>query len=189
MRKFERKARLKAMKRAAKEAKRAQRAAEASAGPVPEDAAVVSEVALTPEHAAGEASALPDAGEASAPQASTLDQVAAKAAEKLEIARATAATEQDAPDWISDSEGKAMLARAARMLDSVVVMTRAALADVPLPRLREAYEIVRAKPDANGTPAQQRPRRGYDPVVSLLKTALAAASLLNRILAKTNPSL
>jgi hypothetical protein len=176
MKKFQRKARLKAMKLAAEEARRAARAGEsAGAGAEP-----------------GQVS--PQASAVEPPTAEVVAKVAAESAAQVEIARAALA---EARCTLSDTDANAMLMRAAALADEVVTATRAALAEVPLPRLREAYEIVKAKPEpsevdpstGSGQAAQKRPRRGYDPVVSLIKTGLAAANLVTRILGKTHPHL
>jgi hypothetical protein len=133
----------------------------------------------------------PPTGEASVPPDS-LEAVAIRVANKLEVAKAAFDASADAPRMISEAKAREMLASAAELVDKVVHMTRAALAEVPLPRLREAYEIVNAKPAENNAgklPAQKRPRRGFDPVVSLVKTGLQAASLVNRLVAKLHPHL
>jgi hypothetical protein len=94
-------------------------------------------------------------------------------------------------DDLTDDEARAMLVRAARLLDDVVVFTREALDMVPEARRREAEAIIaeaRKPRTAEGSP-QQRPRRGADPVVTLMKVGMQAASLQKRILGKTNPNL
>jgi hypothetical protein len=179
MKKFERKARLKAMKAAQKAARKAARESEAA----PVDAAPG-----LPQESSAEAGPL----SGSTPDKDPLEAVAIRAANKLEVAKAALDAPADAPHIISEAKAREMLASAAVLVDAVVQMTRAALADVPLPRLREAYEIVKAKPAENNAgklPAPQRPRRGFDPVVSLVKTGLQAASLVNRIVAKLHPHL
>jgi hypothetical protein len=180
MRKFERKARLKAMKRAAKEAKQAQREA---APAVAVDGAQLADVGGVPAQ-----EATPTAtGEASVPR-EALPEAAIRAARALSEARAQA---KSAAAGIGEADARAMLSRALDLADSVVQMTRATLVEIPLPRLREAYEIVNARPepaDSQVAP-QKRPRRGYDPVVSLVKTGLAAARRVARLVVKLYPNL
>ncbi|MCA8914782.1 MAG: hypothetical protein KDB90_05170 [Planctomycetes bacterium] len=92
---------------------------------------------------------------------------------------------------LTDDEARGMLVRAARLLDDVVVFTREALDMVPEDRRREAEAIVaeaRTSRTAEGSP-QKRPRRGADPVVTLMKVGMQAASLLKRVIGKTNPNM
>jgi hypothetical protein len=92
---------------------------------------------------------------------------------------------------VTEQEALRYLSEAARITDEVIRMTRHALAQVPLDRLREAMEIVKEKAaDTAALPtAQKRPRRATDPVVSLIKTGIAAASLQTRIIARLHPQL
>lgn len=181
MNKLERKARLKAMKRAAKEARRAKLAADADARRAAEASPAPAQAADSPAAPAVQPapSAEPDAAPAAA---------AREARSTLEHARAQAKSALQDPDF-GEAEARAMLLRAAQMLDEVITLTRETLREVTPERLREAFEIVNAKPaPAEGNP-QKRPRRGYDPVVSLIKAGQAAASLLQRVIGRTHPDL
>ena len=62
-------------------------------------------------------------------------------------------------------------------------------AQVTPEKRREALAIINEKPEPGEVSAQKRPRRGPNPVVSLMRVGMQAASLLKRVLAKTNPEL
>ncbi|MCA8910463.1 MAG: hypothetical protein KDB82_02070 [Planctomycetes bacterium] len=90
---------------------------------------------------------------------------------------------------LDDERAREMLLDAAALLHEIVTDTREALAHVPPERKREALAVINARPDPSDVNAQRRPRRGPDPVVSLMRIAMQAASLLRRIILKTNPEL
>ena len=170
MNRFERKARLKATKAAQKAAKKAlrldsgQAAPEAAAVADPITAALAETKTGTPSTGSGQA--VPESGD------SPHDQVAA--AREL----------YSGSGVVTEAESAAMLSRAARLLDDVIAASKAALATVSPARLREALEMANAKPAPAEGNAQQRPRRGYDPVLTLIKLAISASSLQQRVLSK-----
>lgn len=88
---------------------------------------------------------------------------------------------------LSDDEARAMLTEAARLLHSVVRNANRVLDSLPPQRVLEAV-CEPATVAAQGSP-QSRPRRGSDPVFTLMRLGKEAASLLKRVLAKTNPAL
>ena len=90
---------------------------------------------------------------------------------------------------LGDDEAREMLVGAARMLNEVIETTHAALRSVPETWRREAASTLAAGPEASDLPPVKRPRRGPDPVVTLMKVGMQAASLLKRIIGKTNPNL
>jgi hypothetical protein len=90
---------------------------------------------------------------------------------------------------LSEAEARQMLADAARLVHQVVRTTDAALQQVPEAWRNEAAQIVMARPEASDVPAQKRPRRGADPVVTLMRVGLQASSLLTRIINKLHPGL
>jgi hypothetical protein len=89
-------------------------------------------------------------------------------------------------DTVSEAEAIAMLSRAARLLDCVIQSAHDALTNVPRERIRQATEVIEAEkaPASNVLPAQQRPRRGHDPVITLLKLSISATSLQKRVRAR-----
>lgn len=113
----------------------------------------------------------------------------AAAAEVLQVALDEARGRVASSRELDSHRARGMLARAAEFLDEVIATTREALAQVPADRKREALAIINAKPEADGVSAQKRPRRGPDPVVTLMRIGMQAASLLQRVLGKTNPEL
>jgi len=125
-----------------------------------------------------------DAGSIEAPAAEILP-AANEAAEQLEQARELV---QQAAD-LSDAEARQMLADAARLVHQVVRTTDAALQSVPEAWRNEAAQIVMTRPEPAEGQAQKRPRRGADPVVTLMKVGLQASSLLARILNKLHPGI
>jgi hypothetical protein len=100
---------------------------------------------------------------------------------ELQAARGYAAEARELPD----DEARAMLVEAARLLHSVVRNANRVLDSLPPQRVLEAV-CEPASPPAQGSP-QSRPRRGSDPVFTLMRLGKEAASLLKRVLAKTNP--
>ncbi|MBK8206964.1 MAG: hypothetical protein IPK87_09275 [Planctomycetes bacterium] len=92
---------------------------------------------------------------------------------------------------LDDDHARQMLVRAAHVLDDVICTVQEALQAVSPERRREAMAVLNAEPEPEplySTP-QQRPRRGPDPVVTLMRIGMQAASLLRRIISKTNPGL
>ena len=92
---------------------------------------------------------------------------------------------------LDDDHARQMLVRAAHVLDDVICTVQEALQAVSPDRRREAMAVLNAEPEPEplyATP-QQRPRRGPDPVVTLMRIGMQAASLLRRIISKTNPGL
>jgi len=79
-----------------------------------------------------------------------------------------------------------MLEDAAEATHDVLLMGRDALRGVSPERRAAAREVLNEKPQS-GVDGRKLPRRAPDPVVTLEKLNLQAASLLKRILAKTNP--
>lgn len=127
---------------------------------------------------------MPDAG-GSEPPASEISLPAKEAAEQLEQARVLVAEAAA----LSEPEAMRMLADAARLIHNVVRTTDAALQQVPETWRQEAAQIVMARPEASDVPAQKRPRRGADPVVTRMRVGLQASSLLARIINKLHPGI
>lgn len=92
---------------------------------------------------------------------------------------------------LDDDHARQMLVRAAHVLDDVICTVQEALQAVSPERRREAMAVLNAEPEPEPLYAvpQQRPRRGPDPVVTLMRIGMQAASLLRRIISKTNPGL
>lgn len=92
---------------------------------------------------------------------------------------------------ISDERALEMLECAAELLDDIVQTTREALREVSPERKREAMAIIEALERRTGVSEpgnpQARPRRGTDPVVTIMQLGIRASRLLNRILKRTNP--
>lgn len=191
MKKFERKARLKAMKAAQKAAKRAARD---EAGEAPSmNAAEVSPVAAPDGPALVESTTGTDPNGGDSPLSRTPHMLPAfavdDAVEEAALAHAVAGNMYANSKLVSEDEAAGMLSNAARLLDEVVAITRRTLAMVPPQRLAKAAAVLKAeRVEAGGTP-QQRPRRGYDPVITLMKTGVAASSLLQRVLNRLHPKL
>lgn len=112
-----------------------------------------------------------------------------QASEKLAEARAVVAAAKAEYPQLDDDRARAMLVLAAEFLHEVVADTREALAQVTPEQRREALTIINEKPEPSDVSAKKRPRRGPNPVVSLMRVGMQAASLLKRILAKTNPEI
>ncbi|MBZ0135517.1 MAG: hypothetical protein K8I27_03970 [Planctomycetes bacterium] len=87
---------------------------------------------------------------------------------------------------ISDQRALEMLEDAAEATHEILLMVRDALRGVSPERREAAREVLNAKPQT-GVDGRKLPRRAPDPVVTLERLNLQAASLLKRILAKTNP--
>jgi hypothetical protein len=87
---------------------------------------------------------------------------------------------------ITDERALEMLEDAAEATHDVLLMVREALRGVSPERRAAARAILNEKPQ-KGTDGRKLPRRAPDPVVTLEKLNLQAASLLKRILAITNP--
>ncbi len=90
---------------------------------------------------------------------------------------------------LSEAEATRMLADAARLVHQVVRTTDAALQQVPEAWREEAAQILTHRPEPSDLPAQKRPRRGADPVVTLMRVGLQASSLLTRIIARLHPGM
>ncbi|MBK8206647.1 MAG: hypothetical protein IPK87_07595 [Planctomycetes bacterium] len=92
---------------------------------------------------------------------------------------------------LDDDHARQMLVRAAHVLDDVICTVQEALQAVSPERRREAMAVLNAEPEPEPlySSPQQRPRRGPDPVVTLMRIGMQAASLLRRIISKTNPGL
>ena len=127
---------------------------------------------------------MPDAGGGETP-APEISLPANEAAEQLEQARVLVAEAAA----LSETEAMRMLADAARLVHNVVRTTDAALRQVPETWRQEAAQIVMAHPAPSDVPAQKRPRRGADPVVTLMRVGLQASSLLARIINKLHPGI
>ncbi|MCA8946769.1 MAG: hypothetical protein KDB29_11120 [Planctomycetes bacterium] len=218
MKKAERKARLKAKKQRAKLARAgglAESAAAETASPAmtPADLAPATDAveaapvaAAAPETNPVEtglgdspvAAELPDAADETPPAPAlvggALDDDALRfirqqGAVKIAEARAAVAAAKAKYPQLDDDRARGMLVDAAELLHEVVVETREALAQVTPEKRREALAIINEKPEPGEVSAQKRPRRGPNPVVSLMRVGMQAASLLKRVLAKTNPEL
>lgn len=112
-----------------------------------------------------------------------------QAAAKIAEARAAVAAAKAEYPQLDDDRARAMLVLAAEFLHEVVADTREALAQVPAEQRREALAIINEKPEPSDVSSVKRPRRGPNPVVSLMRVGMQAASLLQRVLGKTNPEL
>ncbi|MEZ5991761.1 MAG: hypothetical protein R3E76_05360 [Planctomycetota bacterium] len=215
MKKAERKARLKAKKQRAKLARAgglAESDAAETASPASNPAPATDTVEAAPIAAAAPetnpvetglgdspvAAELPDAADETPPAPAlvggALDDDALRfirqqGAVKIAEARAAVAAAKAKYPQLDDDRARAMLVDAAELLHEVVVETREALAQVPPEKRREALAIINEKPEPGEVSAQKRPRRGPNPVVSLMRVGMQAASLLKRVLAKTNPEL
>ena len=128
--------------------------------------------------------ALPDA-EPALQQAQ--DQASAELAEARELVTESRAI--NAGGALDEARARAMLERAALLLDDVVSMTRAALAKRPSERRLEARLMLTAQPEPTDGDSRKRPRNGPDPVVTLMKIGMQAAGLLKRVIAVTHPGL
>ena len=113
------------------------------------------------------------------------------AAEELSLTEAVARNMYEKSKLVEEGEAAEMLSEAARCVHEVIVTARRALAQVSPQRLKEATEVVNEKRMGEGTHAtpQQRPRRGSDPVVTLMKLMVSASSLLQRVLNRLHPKL
>ena len=96
---------------------------------------------------------------------------------------------------VSADEAAEMLSVASRHLSDVIDAGHRALKQVSPQRLQEAMEAINGAqtglsvpPATHGTP-QQRPRRGSDPVITLMKLMIQATSLLQRVLFRLHPHL
>ncbi|MCB9896046.1 MAG: hypothetical protein H6839_16560 [Planctomycetes bacterium] len=90
---------------------------------------------------------------------------------------------------LDDDAARAMLVRAAYLLDDVIRTTSEALESVPAAWRQEIARVVKARPEGATGDHRKRPRNGPDPVITLMKLGTQAASLQKRIIAKTNPEL
>lgn len=87
---------------------------------------------------------------------------------------------------ITDQRALEMLEDAAEAVHEVLLMVRDTLRGVSPERREAARAVLNEKPQSGGD-GRKLPRRAPDPVVTLERLNMQAASLLKRILAKTNP--
>jgi hypothetical protein len=90
---------------------------------------------------------------------------------------------------ISDERAREMLEDAAEFLQDLVVKTREALKSVAPARVAEAMEVIESKGSATSGTPQQQPRRGSDPLVTMIKQGISASNLLKRIISTLHPKL
>ena len=171
MNKAQRKAHLKAIKANQKAARKAARAAAPNppADPAPE--------ATMPEQ--------PPTHEPN----DLLERMARVAKIDLALAESRVTEAKVAAMRMSDDRAREILSEAAESIRDVIELATAALKRVDPAQLAEAVQIIdEPKRDAWGT-SVSRPRRGTNPVVTLMQVLQRANSLLLRITRITNPAL
>ena len=92
--------------------------------------------------------------------------------------------------FLSDDRAREILSQAAETIQQVIDMASRALRRVDPDVLAEAIQVAEEPPtrDELGK-VTQRPRRGTNPVITLVQVLMRAKNLLMRILAITNPVL
>lgn len=217
MKRWQRKQRLKEMKKAQKEArkrKQAEATSGADAGPALADGVTSAQAALQPDgpvaqtilpagtaahqpvppetrDATAGVTPAPDGGpEVRAPKLLPAYGVE-EAGKEVALNNAMARGVYAKSGLVSEIEAAEMLSFAARQLSDVIDAGHRALRQVSPQRLREATEVLNEKSStqsAGGMPTS-RPRRGTDPVVTLMKLMVQAVSLLQRMLNRLHPKL
>lgn len=93
---------------------------------------------------------------------------------------------------VSDERAVELIQKAAEFAEFVIDIARETLEEVPAERRLEAAGVIREERERRANPeayedGRKRPRRGSDPVVTLMKLGMQASGLLNRIVSRINP--
>lgn len=150
----------------------------------------------------------PGIGPADAPESQTPQQGAADTGEDARAtthARDAHATVQAAQDTVTAAKAavavadlaetpgtaKNMLWRAARAVDALLEVVHKTIEQVPANERAEALVIMKQPRETQPQPGkpQQRPRAGYNPVLTLMRMGLQLANLQQRIIGRLYPNL